>query len=267
MFVYIYIYTSLPGQLPGYNCNKKPFLGYNCNKKLYTAQGRLNPDITAQIWKLLLITTKVSNHTKAHTYKCSNLQSASTLGGPTKHRKGEYFPPSCCNQCTQASNVQRSAAELDKPCTRPAQCTNEKQQARALISTQGHSKSLQQWERTVSRRTESRVASAKNPRRPRTSQKPQSLNWPLRVLLQWLNVRQKLHSPCEFNKTWQPLFRAVVLGEARLSNKSLDALRRSIYHLYHGASVYMNFRRTRPRTLRALGSRASKIHIHLSAMV
>ena len=52
--VYIYIYIPLPGQPPGYNCNKKPFLGYNCNKKLYTAQGRLNPDITPQIWKLLL---------------------------------------------------------------------------------------------------------------------------------------------------------------------------------------------------------------------
>ena len=61
----IYIYTPLPGQPPGYNYNKKPFLGYNCNKKLYTAQGRLNSGITAQIWKLLLITTKVSNHTKA----------------------------------------------------------------------------------------------------------------------------------------------------------------------------------------------------------
>ena len=43
----VYIYTPLPGQPPGYNCNKKPFWGYNCNKKLYTAQGRLNPDITA----------------------------------------------------------------------------------------------------------------------------------------------------------------------------------------------------------------------------
>ena len=102
---------------------------------------------------------------------------------PQSIEKREYFPPSCCNQCTQANNVQRSVAELDKPCTRPAQCTNEKQQARALIRTQGHSNSLQQWERTVSRRTVGRAASAKNPRRPRTSQKPQLLHWPLRVLL------------------------------------------------------------------------------------
>ena len=76
----LYIYTSLPGQLPGYNCNKKLFGGYDCNKKLYTAQGRLNPVIMPKSWKLLLITMKVSNHTKAHTYKCS-VQSASTLCG------------------------------------------------------------------------------------------------------------------------------------------------------------------------------------------
>ena len=89
---------------------------------------------------------------------------------------------------------------------------------------QGYSKLLQQWGHTVTRRTEIRAASAKNSRRPRTSQKPQSLHWPLRVLLQWLYVRQKLHRTCEFNKTWQPLFKAAVLEEACLSNKSLDAL-------------------------------------------
>ena len=94
----------------------------------------------------------------------------------------------------------------------------------------------------------SNAASAKNPRAEpiNVARVPQSLHWPLRVLLQWLNVRQKLHSTCEFNKTWQPLFRAAVLEEARLSNKSLDALRRSIYHLYHGAEVYMDFRTHSP---------------------
>ena len=40
--------------------------------------------------------------------------------------------PPCCNQCTQANNVKCFIAKLDKPCTRPAQCTNEKQQARVL---------------------------------------------------------------------------------------------------------------------------------------
>ena len=166
---YMCAYTPLPGQLPGYNCNKKPFLGYNCNKKLYTAQGRLNPDITAQKWKLLLITTKVSNHTKAHTYKCSNLQSASTLRGFGRSCKALKRRMLWRRRKRRKRRIQRSIAELDKPCRRPAQCTNEKQQARALIRTQGHSKSQQQWECTVSRRTESRVASAKNPRRPRTS--------------------------------------------------------------------------------------------------
>ena len=110
MFVYIYIYTPLLGQPPGYNCNKKPFLGYNCNKKLYIAQGRLNPDITAQIWKLLLITTKVSNHTKAHTYKCRNLQSASTSRGFGRARKAlkRRILPSIMLQSMHASQ-QRTA--------------------------------------------------------------------------------------------------------------------------------------------------------------
>ena len=44
-----------------------------------------------------------------------------------------------------------------------------------------------------------------------------------KVLLQWLNFRQKLHGTCEFNKTWQPLFRSAALEEARPSNKILDA--------------------------------------------
>ena len=176
--------------------------------------------------ELLLITTKVSNPPK---HKCSNLQSASTLRGFGRVGKAlkRRIPPSITLQPMQANNVKCSVAVLDKPCTRPAQCTHEKHQARAPIRTQGHSNSLQQWERTVSRGTESRATSVKNPRstrRPRTSQRPQSLHWPLKVLLQWLNFRQKLHSTCEFNKTWQPLFRSAALEEARPSNKSLDAL-------------------------------------------
>ena len=153
--------------------------------------------------KELLITTKVSNHTKAHTHKCSNLQSASTLRCFGRVRKAlkRRMPHSTTLQPMHASQQRRALRNRAKPCTRPAQCTNEKQQARALTRTQGYSNSLQQWERTVSRRTESRAASAKTPRRPRTSQMPQSLQWLLRVLLQWLKKRQKLHSTCEFSKT------------------------------------------------------------------
>ena len=111
--------------------------------------------------ELLLITTKVSNHTKAHTQMqqlAVSFNFCVASGESAKHRKGEYLTPPRCSQCTQANNVKRFVAELDKPCTRPAQCTNEKQQARALTRMQGYSNSLQQWERTVSRRTESRSA-------------------------------------------------------------------------------------------------------------
>ena len=79
------------------------------------------------------------------------------------------------------------------------------------------------------------------------SQKPQSLHWLLRVLLQWLNFRQKRHSTCEFNKTWHPLFRAAVLEEARLSNNSLDAL----------DGVYITY----TTALLPIGPHAPKIHI------
>ena len=126
--------------------------------------------------ELLLITTNVSNHTKAQMQQLT--VTASTLRGFGRVRKAlkRRIPLSTTLQpCTQANNVKRSVVELDKPCTRPAQCTDEKQLARAPIRTQGHSNSLQQWERTISRRTESRVTSAKNPRsrrRPRTSKKP-----------------------------------------------------------------------------------------------
>ena len=100
----------------------------------------------------------------------------------------------------------------------PSSCANSYARALKLTAAvgthcfMGNRKSSNERKKTRSRR------------RPRTSQRPQSLPWALKVLLQWLSFRQKLHGTCEFNKTWQPLFRSAALEEARHSNKSLDAL-------------------------------------------